>query len=394
MGTAPWKWNEHLTCSTGGTTLKPLQLDIAILGLSITSSWGNGHATTYRCLLRGLAQRGHRVLFLERDVPWYASNRDVQSVPYADVQLYSSLDELRDRFGGAIRNADLVIVGSYVPEGAIAGQWVLETAHGTTAFYDIDTPVTLSKLESGDRAYITPELIPRYHLYLSFTGGATLSHLESHYGARLARPLYCAVDPEDYYPDPQPARWSLGFMGTYSEDRQPAVEQLLMAPAAALPSQNFCVAGSMFPDALAWPENVERITHLPPGEHRHFYNAQRFTLNLTRVQMIRAGYSPSVRLFEAAACGTPIISDRWPGLEEFFVPGSEILTAASSEDVVRYLSTIPEKNRIEIAERARTATLRRHTGAHRAQELERYFQEASAPGSLRVSTPHSAAGDD
>ena len=357
--------------------MKPPQLDIVILGLSITSSWGNGHATTYRSLVRGLAQHGHRVLFLERDVPWYAPNRDLTTAPYATVQLYESLDELRERFADAVRKADFVIVGSFVPEGAAAGKWVIETARGVVAFYDIDTPVTLGKLEAEDCEYIHPELIPRYGLYLSFTGGRTLRHLESHYGATLARPLYCAVDPDDYFPETQHKRWTLGFMGTYSADRQPAVERLLIAPARLMPDKKFCAAGSMFPDSVSWPENVERIEHLVPKEHRAFYNSQEFALNLTRTPMIGAGYSPSVRLFEAAACGTAIISDWWRGLDEFFMPGREILIADTAEDVARLLRATSEHDRVHMAERARMTTLSKHTGAHRAHELENYFMEAA-----------------
>jgi len=357
--------------------MKVPQLDIVVLGLSITSSWGNGHATTYRCLLRGLAQQGHRILFLERNVPWYASNRDLESAPYADVKLYQSLNELREGFAGAVRNADLVIVGSYVPEGVAVGDWAIRTAKGVVAFYDIDTPVTMAKLDAGDHEYISPEMVPQYDLYLSFTGGPMLAHLESHYGARTARPLYCAVDPHEYFPDPQPQRWALAFMGTYSAERQPAVERLLIGPARELSNEKFCVAGSMFPDSVEWPENLQRIDHLAPNNHRSFYNAQRFTLNLTRTEMIRAGYSPSVRLFEAAACGTPIISDWWSGLDQFFTPKHEILIAGSTADVVGYLRDKDEDRRMRMAEKARNATSARHTGLHRAHELEKYFKEAA-----------------
>ncbi len=371
--------------------MKPPQLDIVIFGLSITSSWGNGHATTYRCLLRGLAQRGHRILFLERDVPWYASNRDLTTVPYATVQLYGSLAELRDRFAEAVCNADLVIVGSYVPEGVAAGKWALETSQGVVAFYDIDTPVTLAKLEANDYEYIEPQLIPQYDLYLSFTGGPTLLKLGSTYGAKLARPLYCAVDPDDYFPEARHIRWGLGFMGTYSAERQPAVERLFIAPARELPEEKFCVAGSMFPDSVVWPENIERIEHLAPKDHRAFYNSQKFTLNLTRTQMIQAGYSPSVRLFEAAACGTPIISDWWRGLDEFFIPNREILIADSTADVVQHLRHISEHDRVQIAEKARMKTLSKHTGIHRAHELENYYMEAAgkSSGATRNATPQS-----
>ena len=358
--------------------MKPPQLDIVVLGLSITSSWGNGHATTYRCLLRGLSQLGHRIVFLERDVPWYASHRDLRSAPYAQVDLYGNLDELRDRFAENIRQADLIIIGSFVPEGISVADWVLTTATGVVAFYDIDTPVTLGKLERGETESIAPHQIPRYDLYLSFTGGPMLRELESRYAAKLARPLYCAVDPDDYFPESHNKQWSLGFMGTYSADRQPGLEKLLIAPAREFSDDNFCVAGSLFPPNIEWPSNIERIEHLAPAEHRAFYNAQKFTLNLTRVEMIQAGYSPSVRLFEAAACGTPIISDSWPGLEHFFVPGREILLADTCAQVVSYLRGLNEDERVKIGERGRVATLARHTGRHRAHELERYYLEAAA----------------
>jgi spore maturation protein CgeB len=357
--------------------LSSLHLDIVTLGLSITSSWGNGHATTYRCLLRGLAQRGHRVLFLERDVPWYAGKRDLQQPPYAEVQLYSTLAELRDRFAKRIESADLVIVGSFVPEGAAVGEWIVSRARGLTAFYDIDTPVTLEKLDSSTCEYLTYELIPRYDLYLSFTGGPLLRTLECRYGARLARPLYCAVDPDEYFPtQDREEQWSVAFLGTFSHDRQPALDRLLLDAARKTRDLRFAVAGSMYPGEIQWPKNVERIEHLAPCHHQRFYNSQRYTLNLTRRQMIRAGYSPSVRLFEAAACGTPIITDHWPGLEAFFVPENDVLVAESSEDVLDIIREIEEPEWHRIATNALNIVLSRHTGAHRAEQLEQHYLEA------------------
>ncbi len=347
-------------------------LDIVILGLSITSSWGNGHATTYRGLVRELAARGHRVLFLERDVPWYAENRDLPEPPYGRTILYSGLEELKDRFEKEVRTADLVIVGSYVPEGVAVGQWVTQTARGITAFYDIDTPVTLAKLVRGDYEYLTPELIPCYSCYLSFTGGPTLRRLERHYGSPMARPLYCSFDPALYAPEEVEPSWDLGYMGTYSDDRQPAVERLLLQPAGHWTRGRFVVAGPQYPKQIRWPKNVERFQHLEPAKHRGFYNAQRFTLNVTRSDMVAAGWSPSVRLFEAAACGTPILTDTWPGLESFFRIGEEILTVRHACDVLQYLRDIPERERRALGQRARARVLREHTAAHRAEELEGY----------------------
>jgi len=354
-------------------------LKIVILGLSITSSWGNGHATTYRGLVRELSRRGHEVLFLERDVPWYAANRDLPRPAYCKVALYESLEELRDSYGQDVRGADLVIIGSYVPEGVEAAKWILETGRGIKAFYDIDTPVTLAKLEKGDTEYISPDLIPAFDLYLSFTGGPTLRFLENHYGAKLARPLYCSVDPDIYIHKKRAPRWDLGYIGTYSKDRQPALKAFLIEPATAWKEGRFVVAGPLYPKDIKWPGNVEHIEHLPPNEHWNFYNSQRFTLNVTRKDMIKAGFSPSVRLFEAAGCGTPIISDYWKGLESFFEPGKEILLVRTPQDVMQILTRLPETEYREIGRRARERVLAHHTAAHRAEELLSYILEVGRP---------------
>ncbi len=351
---------------------------IVILGLTITSSWGNGHATTFRGLVRGLTQRGHSVLFLERDMPWYADNRDLPIPPYGETQLYNGLDELQQRWSGAIAAADLVVVGSYVPDGVAVGALVQRFALGVTAFYDIDTPVTLAALADDTCSYLTPELLRGFELYLSFTGGPTLQYLEHTLGASMARALYCSADPDVYWPDPEALpSWDLGYLGTYSPDRQPMVEALLCRTAQAWSAGRFVVAGPQYPSEIAWPGNVERVEHLAPDRHRAFYAAQRFTLNVTRADMVRRGYSPSVRLFEAACCGVPIISDWWAGLDAFFRPGEEILLAASTEEVLAAIRTLPEGRRRAMAAAARARVMAAHTGAHRAAELEAYANEAA-----------------
>lgn len=364
-----------LTESISTSKANGSSLRIVIIGLSITSSWGNGHATTYRGLVRELSRRGHDVLFLEHDKPWYASNRDFPSPPYGRMELYESVDDLKDRFAGDVRNADVVIVGSYVPQGVEVGQWVTRSASGLCAFYDIDTPVTLAKLLRGDFEYLSLDLIRHYDLYLSFTGGPTLRRLERVFGSPRARALYCSVDPELYFPEQIEPRWDLGYLGTYSLDRQPTLESLLLFPARKWDQGRFVVAGPQYPASIEWPTNVTRIEHLPPAEHRAFYSSQRFTLNVTRADMIRAGHSPSVRLFEAAACGVPIISDNWDGLGSFFQIGEEIEVARKSADVLSILQATSEGERRRIALAARQRVLAAHTAAHRAQELESYVFE-------------------
>jgi spore maturation protein CgeB len=351
------------------------RLDVVVFGLSITSSWGNGHATTYRALLKALAARGNRVRFFERDAPWYAENRDLACPSFAEVVLYGGLDELRDAHADAVRRADLVIVGSYVPDGSAVGAWVRANATGLVAFYDIDTPVTMAALRRGGVDYLAPSDVRDYDLYLSFTGGPTLRRLETEFGSPMARPLYCAFDPDVYAPAAGPMEWDLGYMGTYSVDRQPTLERLLVEPARRMSGGRFVVAGPLYPDGLAWPENVQRLSHVSPADHRRFYCGQRFTLNVTRADMIEAGHSPSVRLFEAAACGIPIISDDWPGLATLFRPHHEILIARCPEDVVHYLTALEPREASRIGERARHRVLSEHTALHRAAQLEGYIAE-------------------
>lgn len=352
-------------------------LNIVILGLSITSSWGNGHATTFRGLVRELDKNGHNVTFLERDVPWYASHRDLPHPPFCKTILYNSVEELKANYVDLIKNADLVIVGSYVPDGVAVGEFVTRTATGVTAFYDIDTPVTLAKIENGDFEYLHPKLIPLYNLYLSFTGGPILKKIEQVYGSPAARAFYCSFDPELYYAEETTIKWDLGYLGTYSDDRQPPLQKLMLDAAINATDKNFVVAGPQYPKHINWPANVQRIEHLPPAQHRAFYNSQRFAMNITRADMIKAGYSPSVRLFEAAACGTPIISDYWDGIESIFEIGTEILIARSAADTTNYLTNIGEAERKIIGERARKKVLVHHTAAHRAAELEMYYKEAA-----------------
>jgi len=354
-------------------------LDIVVLGLSLSSSWGNGHATTYRALIAGLAALGHRVTFLERDVPWYRGSRDLENPEFCALAFYESVAELETRFGRELGRADAVIVGSYVPEGVAVLDTVLRIAGGLVAFYDIDTPVTLAKLEGGDEEYLAPRQIREVDLYLSFSGGPILDRLRTAYKARLAVPLYCSVDASRYVPTGDPLAWDLGYLGTYSADRQPALERLLIEPARRLPQLRFVVAGPQYPETIAWPANVERIDHLPPSEHAAFYSRQRFTLNVTRASMVAAGWSPSVRLFEAAACGTPVISDPWPGLTDLLPENRAILVARSSDDVATMLTATREARRREIAAAARQRVLGRHTGSARARELASYLRQAATP---------------
>ncbi|MFP3547282.1 glycosyltransferase [Rhizobium sp. SIMBA_035] len=344
-------------------------LELIFIGLSLSSSWSNGHATTFRALIRGLNADGHKVLFLERDVPWYANNRDLADPDFCELAYYDDLDEMVVQYAKRLRAADAVIVGSYVFQGIDVIDRLATLGLQRLCFYDIDTPVTLSKLDHGDEEYLARRQIAVFQAYFSFSGGEVLKALEARYGAQRAIALYCSVDSDRYGKTDDPTIWEMGYLGTYSVDRQPTLERLLLEPARQLPDSRFVVAGPQYPDNIDWPANVERIDHLPPSDHARFYSRQRFTLSVTRADMIAAGWSPSVRLFEAAACATPIISDAWRGLDELLPDGQALVIARTSQDVISALVELPEARRRSMAERARAIVLEGHTGRARAREF-------------------------
>jgi spore maturation protein CgeB len=345
---------------------------IVVFGLAITSSWGNGHATTYRALLRALRKRGHEIVFFERDQEWYTSNRDMPEPTFCQVHIYEAWEEVRPRVGRELADCDVALVGSYFPDGLKAIDEVLDSSVSIKAFYDIDTPITVAALRQGGTYYLSPEQVPGFDIYFSFTGGPLLHELEDKFGAQRAVPLYCSVDPESCRlsaPSPQYA-CDLSYMGTYAADRQVKLDELFCKPARRLPNKSFVLAGPQYPPQLTWPRNVQRIIHLEPKFHPSFYCSSRLTLNLTRREMVAAGYSPSVRLFEAAGCGATIVSDSWQGLETFFTPGEEILASSSSADVARYLTEMDGEEITEVGRAAQQRVLAEHTSEHRAIEFE------------------------
>jgi spore maturation protein CgeB len=349
-------------------------MKLVIYGLAITSSWGNGHATTYRSLCKALSQRGHEIHFVEKDLEWYRNNRDLPCAEFCTVHLYDDWHRSRRTLLHLSKDADAIIVGSYFPDATAATDALLDAGLGPLVFYDIDTPITMSQLRSnGGTSYLAAEHIPRYSAYLSFTGGPVLRELEERFGSPCAVPFYCSVDPELYRPMPVRAEFEceLSYLGTYAPDRQSKLMGFLNDAAALMPHARFIVAGAQYPRHISWEKNVERMVHLSPPQHPTFYSSSRFTLNLTRDNMIASGYSPSVRLFEASACGAAILSDSWKGLEEFLTPGHEVLLPKDAYEVEQILLHFPNADRIRMGLNARERVLSQHTAAHRALEFER-----------------------
>jgi spore maturation protein CgeB len=345
-------------------------MKLVIFGLTVSSSWGNGHATLWRGLCKWLARQGHQVMFFERDVPYYSGHRDLIDPDDYNLQLYSDWDDICSEAANQVRNSDAAIVTSYCPDAQQASDLVLSSS-AIKVYYDLDTAVTLEKLGAeGKVEYIPSYGLSGFDLVLSYVGGRALEDLKRLLGARKVLPLYGSVDPELHQPVAKADRYEsdLSYLGTYAADRQQALDKLFLKPAHRLPEKKFLLGGAQYPADFPWNENVWFVRHVPPRDHPAFYCSSRATLNVTRAAMANVGYCPSGRLFEAAACEAPIVSDSWQGLEEFFEPGRELLIAESEDDVVRVLSRSTEELH-QVGKAARERVLSCHTAEHRSREL-------------------------
>ena len=349
---------------------------LTIFGLAVSSSWGNGHATLWRGLIRALTRRGHEVVFFERDVAYYADTRDLTSLGNgAELVLYRDWDDVRSHAASEMQRSDVVMVTSFCPDGQAAADLAFTTAPGQTAFYDMDTPVTLAKLGEGAQVdYLPPQGLGDFDVVLSYTGGAALDLLRSRLGARRVAALYGHVDPDAHRPGtPSDAfRGDLSYLGTFARDRQAALQRLFIEAARRRPDFRFVLGGSGYPEDFPWTDNIYFVSHLPPPDHPAFFASSRLTLNVTRGAMAEMGYCPSGRLFEAAACGVPVLSDRWEGLDAFFAPGSEILTADTTEEGIAAME-LPDGELAGIARAARARVLEEHSSERRAAQLEAQF---------------------
>ena len=345
-------------------------MKIAIFGLGVTSSWGNGHATLWRALCAALGRRGHRVDFFERDVPYYAAHRDLHELPGGYLHLYADWDSVLPEARRQLSDADVGMVTSYCPDAIAAGELLLSSPVPLRTFYDLDSPVTLSRLASGEAVdYIGPRGLRDFDLVLSYTGGRGLDALRERLGARRVAPLYGSVDPAVHRPGAGRAEFAadLSYLGTYSGDRNAALRTLFVEAARRLPTRRFVIGGAMYDANFPWQANINFVRHLPPADHPAFYCSSPLTLNVTRRPMAEMGFCPSARLFEASACGVPVLSDNWEGLEHFFEPGREILLAERTEDT---LEALARDDLASIAWAARERVLACHTADIRVRELE------------------------
>jgi spore maturation protein CgeB len=350
-------------------------MKLVIFGLTISSSWGNGHATVWRGLCRELARRRHQVIFFEKNVAYYAAHRDFYEIPGGKLILYDNWSDALSQARQHLTDADVAMVTSYCPDGISATELVL-ASRPLKVFYDLDTPVTLEQIESGNGvAYIGVAGLRDFDIVLSFTGGRALVELQRRLGAKRAVALYGSVDPDVHRPvaPRESYRADLSYIGTYADDRQATLNALFLEPARRLPQRRFLIAGAQYPPAFAWLPNLFFVRHIAPPDHPALYSSSRLTLNVTRRAMAQAGHCPSGRLFEAAACGTPIVTDCWDGLENFFQPGEEILVAGQTADVLAAFE-LTDDQLARIAGRARERAVEEHCAARRARELEEILE--------------------
>ena len=371
-------------------------MKLVVFGLTVSSSWGNGHATLWRALIRALGARGHRVVFFERDVPYYAAHRDLTTLDGHRLALYEEWRLIVPDAERELADADVGMVTSYCPDAQAAIRLVCASRAPVRAFYDLDTPVTLSRLERRERVeYVPPDGLGAFDLVLSYTGGEALRALQDRLGARRVMPLYGSVDPDVHQPTTAVAafRADLSYLGTYADDRQAALTELLLEPARLEPHRRFLIGGSQYPASFRWALNLFYMPHVAPSDHPAFYSSSSFTLNVTRGAMAAMGWCPSGRLFEAAACGVPIVSDWWTGLDAFFEPSREIVVARDRHDVIDALHWDADR-RERMGRAARERTLSQHTSAHRARDLEDAIGQASSAASTMTAARVARIVDD
>jgi spore maturation protein CgeB len=358
-------------------------MHLVIFGLSISSTWGNGHAALWRGLVRELLAAGHRVTFFERDQPFYSENRDLWSLPDGGkLELYQSWADIQAPARAALAEADVGLTTSYCPDGSAASALLQDSRIPLRCFYDMDTPVTLNRLASGETVpYLAADGLASFDLVLSYTGGRALEELRTRLQARFVVPLYGCADPVQHYPArPAPAySGALSYIGTYAADRQQALDRLMLEPARRRPADRFIIAGAQYPPDFPWSSNIFFVRHLPPAEHPAFYASSRLSLNVTRAAMARMGWCPSGRLFEAACCGTPLLSDGWDGLDTFFTPGAEIIVTNSAEDTTAALD-LDDRELRRIGARARERVLDEHSAGRRVRQMIAAFEAAPSSG--------------
>jgi len=346
---------------------------IFVIGSSITSSYWNGAATYYRGIYGSLARMGHQITFAEPDAYDRQNHRDQGDFSYVRSLVYQSPADL-DLLLESAAGSDLVIKHSGV---GVDDDWLerevlrLRSPETKVAFWDVDAPATLGRVESNPGDPFAP-LIPQYDLIFTYGGGDPIVSRYTSLGAQECYPIYNALDPRSHYPvglDPRFA-CDLAFVGNRLPDRECRVEQFFLRAAELAPDLSFVLGGEGW-SGKPMPGNVRWIGHVATADHNTVNCSARMVLNINRECMADVGFSPPTRVFEAAGASACLITDAWPGVDHFFAPGTEILLASSAEQILEHLRKIPAAQAQEIGRAMRKRALRDHTYDLRAVEVDR-----------------------
>ncbi len=364
---------------------------IFVFGSSITSCYWNGAATYYRGIYQNLAALGHEITFAEPDIYGRQQNRDRHEVNYADVIVYRTPGDI-DGLLAQAAGAGLVIKHSGVgADDELLEARVLEcrSAHTQVAFWDVDAPATLARVEA-DAGDPFRRLIPQYDFIFTYGGGAPVVRHYIELGARNCHPVYNALEASTHHPVPaDPAlACDLLFVGNRLPDREQRVEEFFLRAAELAPEMNFILGGEGW-SFKPLPPNVRYIGHVATSRHNSLNCSARMVLNVNRESMAKVGFSPPTRVFEAAGAAACLITDHWAGIETFFAPGSEVLVAANAADVVVYLRGIGLREAHSIGSAMRARALKEHTYALRAEQVQAIL-EASSAAAFQSAPPRNA----
>src|SRR5688572_3523505 len=361
-------------------------MNIAFFGSSLVSAYWNGAATYYRGLIRALHERGHRVTFYEPNAYGRQEHRDIPDPEWARVVVYSGTDQ--NAALAAVKEAeaaDLVVKASGVGVfDELLEEAVLDCRRNgaIVAFWDVDAPATLDRIENNPKDPFNA-LIPEYDVVFTYGGGDPVIRAYRSAGARDCVPIYNALDPHTHHPVPRDERFEgdLGFLGNRLPDREARVEEFFLKVAGRMPNKQFIIGGNGWSDKPKTP-NVRDVGHVYTSDHNAFNCSPRAVLNINRESMARYGFSPPTRVFEAAGAGACLITDHWEGIGMFLEPDSEVLVAASGDDVVAHLAELTPEKAQQIGRAGYKRVLSEHTYEHRVELLEgtlaRLGQEVTA----------------
>lgn len=355
-------------------------IDLVIIGRSVLSSFENPTADLYRGLINQLAQHGHRTTFLEKAYTGPQQPvRDMLRSPYCEVWTYLNTEDLLDQYTPVIQSADVVLLGSGVDDAERIAIWIASEARGLKVYYDTDLAKTIENLQKAEIAgdCLSCRTIGNFNLFLSTTGGPTLEKLAEENELAFARPLYESVDPYTFYRTDADKSYDLGFIGNFKPDRAELLEKTLLGPAQFTPNRRFSLAGGGYQVTNDWPSNVTYLEYLPQANVVDFYNRQRCSLVLSRTDRRSMGFTPTKRLLAAAACGVPVLTDNWEGLDYFLEPNREVFCVNDRESVLSALYGTDEAHRNRVGTEARKRILEQHTISHRANQLLGYLAEVS-----------------